>query len=123
VIPATALPHDIVKLWLDDVRQPPDPSWTRVKTVAEARSLMESAEVLEASLDHDLGPDEHGAELPAGRTLVYWMAEHDIWPSEAITIHSANVVGVEYMTGMIERYSPLVRVGHGPRFVRPERVS
>jgi hypothetical protein len=109
-----------VKLWLDDVRTPPDRSWAWVTTVPAAIILMESGEVTAASLDHDLGQDEDGQELPEGRTLVYWTAENDRWPSEAISVHSANVVGVEYVIGMIARYGPFKRVGQTRQFVRAE---
>jgi hypothetical protein len=112
-----------MKLWLDDVRVPPDESWTWVKTVEEAIALMDTGDVTEASLDHDLGTDQQGQELPEGRTLVYWMAENGCWPSDAITIHSANVVGVDYMVGMIERYSSFMRVGHSTRFGRSAPAS
>jgi hypothetical protein len=105
-----------VKLWLDDVRTPPDETWTWVKTVAEAILLMQAG-VSEASLDHDLGTDEQGTGLPEGRALVYWMAEHNCWPSEAIAVHSANVVGVQYMVGMIARYGPFLRLGSTTRFI------
>jgi hypothetical protein len=107
-----------VKLWLDDVRTPPDDSWTWVKSVDPAVALMERGQVTDASLDHDLGMDERGQELPEGRTLVYWMAEKDCWPSQSIAVHSANVVGVDYMVGMIERYGPFIREGRTTRFVR-----
>jgi hypothetical protein len=63
-----------MKSWLDDIRTPPDESWTWVKAVAEAVGFMEAERVTEASLDHDLGMDDDGQELPEGRTLVYWMA-------------------------------------------------
>jgi hypothetical protein len=106
-----------MRLWLDDVRDPPDPGWTWVKTVDEAIKLIETREVSHASLDHDLGQDEDGGQLPEGRTFVYWMAEHDVWPSEEVTIHSANPVGIDYMAGMIERYGPFDRVAD-TRFVR-----
>ena len=86
--------------------------------VSDAIQQMETGEVCEASLDHDLGQDDDGKELPEGRTLVYWMAESDCWPSDTITIHSANVVGVDYMVGMIERYGPFIRDGGTTRFVR-----
>jgi hypothetical protein len=109
---------DVIRLWLDDLRTPPDDSWTWVKTVADATALMEAGEVAEASLDHDLGEDVDGRELPEGRTLIYWMAEHECWPTKAITVHSANPVGVDYMLGMIERYGPFARVGRTRRFVR-----
>ena len=49
------------------------------------------------------------------------MAEHDIWPTKAVNVHSGNVVGHEYMLGVIERYSPLTRVRGTSRFVRGNR--
>ena len=100
-----------MKIWLDDLRSPPDASWTWVKSVAEAIGLMQSGQVEHASLDHDLGMDPTGVEVPAGRRLVYWMAETNCWPSKSISIHSANIVGVEYMVGMIKRYGPFEKVG------------
>lgn len=101
-------------LWLDDLREPPNPDWTWVKTVGEARRLLRDGHVEAASLDNDLGLDE-----PEGRTLVLWMAEHDIWPENELTIHSANPVAVEYMTGVIERYAPFDRAERtGTKFVR-----
>ena len=72
-----------MKLWLDDARTPPDSTWTWVKTVSYAIQQMETGEVSEASLDHDLGLDGDGRELPEGRTLVYWMAENDYLPYDA----------------------------------------
>jgi Cyclic-phosphate processing Receiver domain len=103
-----------VRLWLDDVREPPNRTWTWVKTVPEAIELLGTREVKEASLDHDLGDGEE-----EGRVLCLWMAEHDLWPSEAIAIHSANPVGVDYMCGIITRYGPFVREGSRARFSRP----
>lgn len=83
---------------------------------------MQTSAVAEASLDHDLGQDDQGQQLPEGRRLAYWMAENDCWPTEAISIHSANVVGVDYMLGTIERYGPFERVGHTTRFVRTSKT-
>jgi hypothetical protein len=34
------------------------------------------------------------------------MAEHDRWPTEGIRIHSAKVVGLRRMLGVIDRYGP-----------------
>lgn len=79
-------------------------------------SLMENNVVAKASLDHDLGRDAQGDLLPEGRSLVYWMAEHDTWPTDAIGIHSANPVGVDYMCGMITRYGPYERDRHRRAF-------
>jgi hypothetical protein len=104
-----------MKLWLDDVRPVPD-GWTWAKTVEEAVSLMESADVEEASLDHDLG---EGFE--EGHRLVLWMVENDTWPSEALSVHSSNPPGAERMCAIIERYGPYRRVPGTRRFVRKRR--
>jgi hypothetical protein len=107
-----------MKIWLDDRRPVPDPSWTGVRTVEDAIVLMRTAEVEEASLDDDLGQDPTGAPLPLGRTLVDWMAEAHRWPLRAISVHSLNVSGVRHMEGMIERFGPFQQVGSSLRFIR-----
>lgn len=100
-----------VRLWLDDLRPVPD-GWTWVKTVEEATSLMEGGRVAEASLDHDLGEGTH-----EGHRLVLWMAENDVWPSEAISVHSSNPPGAKRMCGVIERYGPYRRILGTRKFV------
>lgn len=107
-----------MKLWLDDLRTPPDDSWTWVKTPAEAYAALSTGTVEIASLDHDLGIDpvlwedyttgkvsEDDAEM-TGYQVALWMAEHDVWPTEAIYCHSANPVGVKNITGVVDRYGP-----------------
>ena len=95
-----------VKLWLDDIREPPDGTWSWVKTAADARELMLKGDVVLASLDHDLGVPNEDDLRETGYWFVLWMAEHDIWPSENVLVHSGNVVGVKKMTGVVERYGP-----------------
>jgi hypothetical protein len=92
-----------LRLWLDDVRPAP-PGWVHAHSVNEAIRLIEQGDCTHASLDHDLGEyTEDGGE---GYALVLWMAEHDCWPPQGIRIHSANVVGVRRMLGVIDRYGP-----------------
>jgi hypothetical protein len=93
-----------MRLFLDDIRTPPDETWTWVKTVEDAIPLLEAGHVEESSLDNDLGEG-----IEEGRALVLWMAEHDIWPAEEINVHSANPVAVEYMLGVIDRYGPFTQ--------------
>jgi hypothetical protein len=111
-----------VKLYLDDVRTPPD-GWTLAKTVAAAKAALLTGTVEHASLDHDLGVcdacDELGDQAVDVRTcptdcthtchetdsdLVRWMAETDTWPQNKPRVHSANPVGAAYMRGVIDRY-------------------
>jgi hypothetical protein len=46
-----------MKVWLDDVRDPPANDWFWVKTAAEAILLLQMFPVEMISLDHDLGDD------------------------------------------------------------------
>jgi hypothetical protein len=45
-----------------------------------------------------------GEGVPESRKLLLWMAENDVWPTKSISVHSANPVAVDYMSGLIERY-------------------
>jgi hypothetical protein len=99
-----------MKIWVDDLREPPDESWTWYKTSAEAiKSLQDCMWLCRNksaiyrdeiwSLDHDLGGDD------TTRPIVLWMCENAFWPVEVV-VHSANPVGIEWLEGMIERYKP-----------------
>lgn len=92
-----------MKLWLDDLRSPPDQSWHWCTSTWGAKAVLAhyGGEVTEMSLDNDLGEGQE-----EGRRLVLWMCEQNCWPTGDITIHSANPVAGEYMTGMIDRYRP-----------------
>jgi hypothetical protein len=85
-----------MKLWVDDLRTPPN-GWAWAKTSREAISLLSIKHVSALSLDHDLGGDD------TTRPVVLWMCENEVWPAH-IRVHSANPVGVEWLTGMVERY-------------------
>ena len=90
-----------MKLWLDDLRPPPDDSWHWATTVKVAKRLLFDYLVTEASLDNDLGEGQE-----EGRRLVLWLCENpEFWPDKVV-VHSANVVAGEYMTSMIDRYKP-----------------
>lgn len=92
-----------MKIWLDDLRSPPDDTWHWCTTTWCARGLLSlyGGEITEMSLDNDLGECHE-----EGRKLIRWMCETSRWPSGDITIHSANPVAGEYMRGMIDRYRP-----------------
>ena len=91
-----------VYIWLDDIREPPNPDWIWVKTTGEAYSYiynrMHHHYSLVVSLDHDLGEKAN-----TGYDLLNWI-ERDIrsglYNSKfdiVFNIHSANPVGVENM--------------------------
>jgi hypothetical protein len=86
------------------------------------------SELTHMSFDHDLAdvhydywhagqvlPKDHPARVHArgvaakemtGYDVLLWMAEHEVWPTEACYVHSHNAVGAERMVGVINRYGP-----------------
>lgn len=95
-----------MRIWVDDIRLPPEPSWIWCKTSAEALTILNNLHDSPSkdiilfstwSLDHDLGGDD------TTRPIVLWFCENDWWPRE-VRVHSANPVGIEWLEGMIKRY-------------------
>ncbi len=89
-----------LKLWVDDLRDPPDETWTVARTSQEAISLLTGTRFVRMSLDHDLGGDD------TTRRVVLWLCENPHrWPWR-VSVHSANPVGRSWLSGMIDRYQP-----------------
>jgi hypothetical protein len=90
-----------IRVWLDDVRPAPE-GWVRAYTACEAIALLEGGDVVEVSLDHDLGDE---ATCGTGYDVATWIEEqvalHGFEPPK-LAIHSANVVGRERMQRAIE---------------------
>ncbi|KXP08710.1 cyclic-phosphate processing receiver domain-containing protein [Tsukamurella pseudospumae] len=60
-----------MKLFVDDIRDPPDATWIVTRTSAEALAVLQSgAQDDELSLDHDVGGED------TSRPIVLWLAEH-----------------------------------------------
>ncbi len=84
-----------MKVFLDDERETP-PGWTRVYWPEEAIALLETGEVEEISLDHDLGDDVHGT----GYDVILWLEEAVVmrnFKPPVIHVHSANASAREKM--------------------------
>jgi hypothetical protein len=80
-----------MKVFLDDERTTPV-GWTRVYWPSEAIQLLESGQVQEISLDHDLGDDERGT----GYDVVLWIEEAVAlrgFVPPVMRVHSANAAG------------------------------
>ena len=80
----------IIKLWLDDIRTPPDDSWTWAKTYDEALEYITKNVVSEISFDHDLGAEQTGYSVAKA---IEHHAYYDIVSRMEWNIHSANPVG------------------------------
>ena len=115
----------MIDLWLDDVRLPPS-NYVWVKSVTEAKLILETGDVRRASLDHDLGACKecydgtaekwlvehdyksmpHCPHFGTGYDLVCWMEETGHWPKEKPVVHSANPVGRQRMQQAIDHSFP-----------------
>lgn len=89
-----------MKVYLDDERETP-PGWKRVYWPKDAIKLLETGEVEEISLDHDLGDDDRGT----GYDVVCWIEEAVITKAfrpPIIKVHSANPSARNKMEAGIE---------------------
>ncbi len=110
-----------MKLFLDDLRSPPDATWIVVRTAEAAIKELQKDHITFASLDHDLVdghyPWNAGHPYPdndvlvkrtgamTGLNVVLWMKENKFWPVIGVVVHSQNDVGRERMMRIItEKY-------------------
>jgi hypothetical protein len=99
-----------MRLWLDDdvVDRAAPEGWFHVTTAKQAIELLDMGDVVELSLDHDLGDDELYGR---GIDVVDWLAEQQevhggiLWPANGITIQSANPAGSQQVIRAIEHYA------------------
>lgn len=123
-----------MKLWLDDERPAPK-GWDWIKTAQDAIVALDELRrkgwlrlLTHMSFDHDLAdvhygywhagqilPKEHPARALArkesakemtGYDVLLWMAEHEVWPTEACYVHTHNAAAQKKMCGVIDRYGP-----------------
>lgn len=116
-----------MKVFLDEDtvhRRPPGDDWVHVTTAPEAIALLETGEVTDLSLDHDLG-DEPG--VGNGYDVVLFLEEQlkahgrDLTPTNSIAVHSANPAVQQKMRQGIEQITRLPRVpGAKLRWAAPE---
>ena len=85
-----------MKVYLDDERPTPE-GWETARWPDEVIQMLETGDVKELSLDHDLGDDKRGT----GYDVILWIEEavvtKDFRPP-LIKVHSANVSAREKMT-------------------------
>jgi hypothetical protein len=94
------------KLFLVDLRAPPDGSWVVARTVAAAYLyIQEYGLPLTMSLDHDLGD---GIDAPV---LLHKLISDDLdglpgadFSAVVITVHSANPIGRANLLGLVHSY-------------------
>ena len=106
-----------VRLWHDDIRPAPD-GWLWARTNEAAQHILRTGNVVEISMDHDLGLDGFseqqitddpellfgkGQSEKTGFHLVEWMIDNDVVPAK-VTIHSWNPDGAKHMAARLNRF-------------------
>ncbi len=84
-----------MRVFLDDERSTPD-GWVRVYWPDEAIALLKAGQVVEISLDHDLGDDDRGT----GYDVLLWIEEAVAtqgFRAPQMKVHSANSSAREKM--------------------------
>lgn len=77
-----------MKIFLDDIRKPPDETWTVARTAGQAINMLARNIVTEISLDHDLGKKNS-----TGYDVLLWIERKvfcDYYIPPLIMIHTAN---------------------------------
>lgn len=94
-----------MKVFLDDIRMPPDNSWVIARGYQDAIYYLKTGKVTTISLDHDLG------EQHTGYDVCLWIEEKvfkkRFYPP-TIYVHSANPVGRRRIEQSISKISTLV---------------
>lgn len=88
-----------MKVWLDDVRPAPE-GWVRTFWPDEVKVLLETGEVTDVSLDHDLGEDNRGT----GYDVLKWVEEKvatERFRPPFMEIHSGNPPARERMLAAV----------------------
>lgn len=93
-----------MKLFLDDIRDPPDNTWSVARTYSDAVDLIrELGYPEEISFDHDLGDEKTGLDL------AHYLIEMDLdsksMPGNfSFSVHSANPVGRANIKALLDGY-------------------
>lgn len=93
------------KLYIDDIRNPPDDTWVVCRSSQEAFDTLSTKGIPEfISFDHDLGGDD--------TTMVFlkrWVQE--LWDGETpppdYVIHSANPVGAQNIDSYLKTWKKI----------------
>lgn len=88
------------KLYLDDLRDPPDDSWVVARSSDEAFIILNVKGLPDfMSLDHDLGGDDTTMVFLKNLAIIYSEG-----PVPDYQVHSANPVGRDNIIGFIESW-------------------
>lgn len=100
------------KIWLDDIRLPPDESWFWVKNFNDLNQLLndEHLEVEVISFDHDLGDNTPDGSQCASRFIEIGIERGWQDPPE-YHVHSDNPCGRDNIVSKMESWKKIKRMG------------
>lgn len=96
-----------MKIFLDDIRQPPDDTWILVRTYQGAADVITNNynQITDISLDHDLGGEYDGHTVHKSGYDIALLIEQIAYATKHvpnITVHSMNPVGRQAIFRAIE---------------------
>ena len=104
-----------MKVWLDDLRLEPE-GWVRCHTPDDVISLLQTGQVVEISLDHDLGLLD-GEREQTGYNVLLWIEQQVAmagFKPPIMRVHSANTVAHDRMLAAIKSIDRLAEEGKQP---------
>ena len=107
-----------MRIYLDDVRNPPTEDWVVVRNADDCIELLKTGKAEEISLDHDLGDG-----VKSGYDVANWIEEqvfiHGFKPPK-MRCHSANPVGRDRINQIIRNVEKFT---DGPDIIRYEEAT
>src|SRR3990167_10858119 len=111
-----------MKLWVDDIRTEPE-GWTGAHSVTEAIRILDTMEVEEVSIDHDISMKVSVGTLAAGygaarpfvsnetyEPVARFIARAYAGKPLAVRIHTANLGAAARMQIILAEFLPTVRL-------------
>lgn len=120
-----------MKLWIDDIRNAPDESWTVARSVDSAISFISQfgEELTEISIDHDISHQvamgERSSPYPCAETFTavarYMSAYYgSLMPNRPgftrpkVTVHSSNQMGAKNIEYILRDFPDVTYKPYGP---------
>ena len=101
----------MIKLYIDDIREPKNEGFIIVRSFEEAVNYMKENGIPEyISFDHDLGIKENGKLEKTGLDIAKWIINQDLNGDLVIpenfefNVHSANPVGANNIKDLLNCY-------------------
>lgn len=97
-----------MKIFLDDIRNPPDDTWTLARSYDEfIVMVLSDNKITDISFDHDLGMI-NGIEAPSGMDAAKFFVNEALDDDnlvknlQLVHVHSANPAGVQNIIGLFK---------------------